>query len=762
MKLSLCMIAKPTESEGRLLDRCLEGLKGNVDEMCVTITKGSGTRKGRKFVEKICKKYGARVSYFDWIKDFSAARNFNFSQAKGDFIFWVDCDDLVKGAEGLKSLAELMEKKHIDAAVMDYLYDFEGKKCTVKHLKTRVVRKDSVEWVGEVHEDFNALREIESFFCKDIKILHLSNDYRAKHAAERNLEITKDVLLKKPDDPRSLYLMANALMGVGKESQAKRFFAKFIKQTGSEEEKYIAYINLFVLTKKEIYALRAVAIRPTYPDAYFKLAEFNYDNRKFDLARDFVEIGLQLPVPDMSIIVHNPRDYDYNPLMLLMKISLERGKYTHAFKVLQTLEKNYPKDKTVRMYKRILAKERNLLFDADKAIEKAEKMKGKKLKEFLKKLPNDIASHPKICILRNRNFIKKKSTGRDLVYYCGYTSRVWNPQIAEEKGVGGSEEAVINLSKRWVKMGWNVIVYNNCGEAKDYDGVHYKPFWAFNVKDKQDIIILWRQARLVEHNLNATKIFVDLHDVMDMGEFSGERLRKIDRVFVKSHAHRILFPNIPDEKIGIIPNGVDVLQFDQTITRNPYLILNTSSPDRHLDATLDVFERLIYVDPSKPWKLAWYYGWDVYDEVHSQDSRMLGWKKEQVARFDKLKEQGRAEGGGMISHEEIAKLHLKAGIFLYPTQFYEIFCMSVIKAQLADQRLICSDFAALAETAKYGQKIHTDGKLWKNSPFLGDRENAGKYVKQILLNQESPHEQVEWAKKYSWENISEMWNNLIT
>jgi glycosyltransferase involved in cell wall biosynthesis len=248
-----------------------------------------------------------------------------------------------------------------------------------------------------------------------------------------------------------------------------------------------------------------------------------------------------------------------------------------------------------------------------------------------------------------------------------------------------------------------------------------------------------------------------MHDVVQDGEFTKERLKKIEKVFVKTNAHRILFPSVPDEKVAIIPNGIDAKMFEEKVEKNPYLILSTSSPDRHLDATLDVFEELIRRQPEKPWKLAWYYGWGIYDSVHKDNKEMMGWKERQVARYEKLREEGRFEGGTMLSHTEIARKYLESGVFLYPTQFYEIHCISALKAQIAGCKTITSDFAALDETVKKGIKIHTEGEKWGKENTFGDSENRDKYVEAIIDGEESGSV----PNDVDWNCVSEKWNKIL-
>jgi len=756
-KLAWCLIVKPTDREAILLNRNLSYLNGNVDKFFITQAGESINKK----VSAVIKKYNGVESFFKWEKDFAKARNFNFNQVTEDyeFIGWNDADDICKGADKLKTLTKTMENGKIDIAVMNYLYDFnEKKECTVKHLKTRVVRRGSVEWVGAVHEDFEQKRELESYFCKDIEILHLTDEKRAGDSIKRNLEIALAEEKRNPNDPRSTWLVANAYWGNGIKDKAIEYFEKFIIESYSDEEKYIANIVLADLKKDELSALRAFSIRPNYPNAYFKLAEIKYDAGKFQTAIELIEIGLQLPIPEMTIMVHNPRDYDYNPLMLMLKCYWKLGKTSKAVEIIGEMAKMFPDDKDVQRKQKLLKEELGELLDADKYLKEAQKIKDKKeLKKFLDKLPEKVKSHPQICYFKNQNFVKEKTSGKDLVYYCGYTTKIWNPEIANTKGVGGSEEAVINLSKELAKYGWNVTVYNNCGKGGEWDGVKYRPFWEYNVRDNQDVTILWRSPRSVDYDLKG-KVVIDLHDVISNEEFTPERLAKIDKVFVKTEAHKILFPNV--EQQVVIPNGIDPTLFKGKVKKNPYLILNTSSPDRHLEATLDIFEELIRREPKKPWKLAWYYGWGVYDDVHEQNNEMKDWKVKQMERFNKLVKEGRAEGGMMIGHKEIAKKYLEAGIFLYPTQFMEIHCISAVKAQLAECMMVTSDFAALKETVKT-KCVHTDGKKWETESTFGDTENRDKYVEAIFKWKAGDVSQ-KVEDEYNWLSVTSQWNNELT
>jgi len=747
------MIVKPTKEEAKLLDRCLSYVAEHVDEICIT----QAGEQPIKEVSDVIKKYKGKESFFKWVYDFAKARNYNFSQTTGDYIFWCDSDDVVRGSELLRGLAEKMNNDHIDASVMNYLYDFKDGKCTVKHLKTRMVKKGTVEWVGEIHEDFRNIIEPEAQFTDEIEILHITDEERAIEASKRNVDIAKRFMKSHPDDARGEWLVANALMGEGETGEAMKYFHKFLKITGSIEEKFIALMRMGDISKDESYYLKAMALRPSYPDAYLKLGELNYYTGKFDQAEGFLLQGLKLKVPDRQIIVYNPRDYDFNPLVILANTYFAQAKYPNALKVLETCKKIYPDDPKIKTFETVLSVNTKMEKEVDEFLKKATRTKNK---EKLKKMCDEFKhqSHPKFCVFKNMHFVKTETSGKDLVYYCSYTDDIWHPKSGK---LGGSEEAVINLSEQWAQKGWNVTVYNNCGLGKKYGNVNYKPYWEFNIKDKQDVIVIWRHAKPLDFNLNAETILVDMHDVFPKAEFTPERIKKLTKVMVKTKAHRKLFPNIPDNKICVVPNGFDPEPFQQEVKRNPYLILNTSSPERSLDATIDIFEELIKKS-KKPWKLAWYYGWHNYEKWHKDNPQMMAYMKTQVKRFESLKKRGLAEGGYMIPQSEIAKKYLEASYFLYPTQFFEIHCISSIKAQYAGCKMVTSDFAALKESVQFGTKIHTEGKKWSDGEINFGDTQPSKYVDAILEDKKVSAAQSQWAlDTYNWNNISSQWLSVI-
>ena len=63
----------------------------------------------------------------------------------------------------------------------------------------------------------------------------------------------------------------------------------------------------------------------------------------------------------------------------------------------------------------------------------------------------------------------------------------------EKRGLGGSESAVIYISRELADLGFEVHVFNDCTTdgsiAGTYDGVRYRPLWEVQTGEAFDVVI---------------------------------------------------------------------------------------------------------------------------------------------------------------------------------------------------------------------------------------------------------------------------------
>lgn len=813
-KIALAMIVAPTDREAELLDRLLGGevkefafpaqkeidlsgvgcLSSNVDSIYITIT-GENNK-----CEEVAKKYGAIISKYKWNNNFAEARNFNFSQVPDDYkyIVWFDADDVIRNPYRIRELVKQCDDEAVDSVIMNYLYDFdESGNCNVKHLKTRIVKNDgSFSWVGEVHEDFSANRKIATYLAEDIEALHLTDPKRIESSALRNKEIAEQAIKDKPKDPRVYWNLANTYMLIGKAEEAAKIFLQFLEISNSDEERYMSWLKL-----AKIYAmigrldhaiescLESLALRPWYPDPYLVMGEINYYLNKHRAAREFLEMGLTKEPPVLETIVYDPLDYTYNPRLLLGRAYFALNQPRKAIEQFEECLKIKPKVKAlvdaVELSKRELKK-----FDAvDDIFKKIEQTKDiNEIRKLLNDVPSELKYYPPLINIRNRYFQKTESNGKELAIYCGYTTIEWNPEVAKTKGVGGSEEAVIQLAKRFAKEGYEVSVFANIPGQQErvIDEVIWKPFMAWNYRDKYDIVVIWRDPKFLDYNINSDKVYLDMHDALPPEEFTTSRILKATKILFKSKTQRDYYPQVPDEKAEIIPHGLDLKEFDtqrSEIQRDPYLILNTSSPDRGIKTCIKIIKKVYDKLPDNlksKLKFSQYYGFDVWDTEFENDHQMQMWKKDCMEQIDELKKLGvmTEDSGKRISQTEITKKYLSAGILLYPSEFMEIGYIGNIKGQIAGCIPLTTDVFAQGEFSGPGSMIvHSDidYKNWPRDIRKGvdygvqlDRQidqfvdKLIEYVKNVEKYDKIRPDLIDYARKnFDWDNTANSWLKLF-
>ena len=109
LPISVCIIGK---NEEKFLDDCLKHL--SVYDWEIVFVDTGSTDKTRE----IALKYTDNVYDFEWINDFSAARNFAASKATRDFILAIDCDEYVKPFD-TKTLLKMMKDYPDSSAFID-------------------------------------------------------------------------------------------------------------------------------------------------------------------------------------------------------------------------------------------------------------------------------------------------------------------------------------------------------------------------------------------------------------------------------------------------------------------------------------------------------------------------------------------------------------------------------------------------------------------------------------------------------------------
>ena len=193
--LSLCMIVR---NNAGTIRPCLESIKPWVDEMIVVDT-GSTDE-----TPEICRELGAQVFHFPWPDSFATARNESLKYAKGEWIFWMDSDDVIDAENGRK-LRELANRQH-NPKDFGYIMQVHGPGTgfdgmhdvtVVDHLKLFRNRPD-LRFEGRIHEQIMEVitRAGGDYVMTSIFVVHAGAD-RSPEGWKRKLK--RDIKLLRLD-----------------------------------------------------------------------------------------------------------------------------------------------------------------------------------------------------------------------------------------------------------------------------------------------------------------------------------------------------------------------------------------------------------------------------------------------------------------------------------------------------------------------------------------------------------------------------------
>lgn len=230
--ISLCMIVK---NEEEVIGRCLSSVRDAVDEIIIVDTGSTDHTKD------IVKEFTDNIYDFVWIEDFAAARNYSFSKATCDYVFWLDADDIIT-PENLQKIVDLKPTLTADTVMMKYNYAFnEQGDCTLTFGRERLLkRSNNCQWIGFIHECIVPYGEI---IFTDIEVTH---GHKKVFDSDRNLRIFQ--IHKERNEvftPRDIFYFARELSNHGFNDEAIEQFRLFLKEpAGSSEDKIQACLQL--------------------------------------------------------------------------------------------------------------------------------------------------------------------------------------------------------------------------------------------------------------------------------------------------------------------------------------------------------------------------------------------------------------------------------------------------------------------------------------------------------------------------------------
>lgn len=311
MLISACMIVRDEE---KLLARCLDSFQGAFDELVIVDT-GSKDR-----TEEIARSFGAKVHRFTAcigedgkMRDFALARNHGLDLATGDWILWMDADDVLQpgGAGRLR-----------EAAARDGL---AGLQVTIRWnrdswFQTRLFKNQPVNrFLGRIHEFPRVRGRVDKE--REIVVQHLPDKTGKEGSTERNLRLLELEVKDDPANLRALFHLGNALRLTRRFDEAILRYTQYLAiGSGYHCEKYMCayYLALcFHLQGKWRESIdaawRALRIDPRYAECHCLIADCYGDLREYAYSRQWYRSALACgaPPPDAVLFVDLTKYSEY-------------------------------------------------------------------------------------------------------------------------------------------------------------------------------------------------------------------------------------------------------------------------------------------------------------------------------------------------------------------------------------------------------------------------------------------------------------------
>ncbi len=349
--ISLCMIVK---NEEEVLARCLDSVKDVVDEIIIADT---GSADGTK---SIALRYTDKVFDFEWIDDFSAARNAAFDNATMEYQMWLDADDVLSEEEAakLRELKETLDPAY-DMVAMKYITHFDENGVPV-HISTRerLMKRDrGFRFTDPIHE-FIPLTP--NTFYSDIAIHHRKV---AKEGREdRNIRVYESLEAKGAEfTPRQTYYFARELKDHSQWAKSAYYFERFLDSEKGWVEDNIAACHALSICynslgdDKKILPILSKSFMYDAPRAEICSEIGYYYKRAQDYKRalKWFELAANLGEPDSAGFIL--QDYwGYIPNIEACVCAYELGDYQASFRFNEKAAEYKPNAASIEINRNVL------------------------------------------------------------------------------------------------------------------------------------------------------------------------------------------------------------------------------------------------------------------------------------------------------------------------------------------------------------------------------------------------------------------------
>jgi glycosyltransferase involved in cell wall biosynthesis len=314
VRLSLAVV---TRDHAATIGRALESAASFCDEMIV-LDVGS-----RDATIDIARSHGVVLHQTKWNDDYAAARNESFAHCTGDWIMWLNADDVVPetslGAfHAIKAvLAERMPQADVIVAPYQWRLDESGTPVVTFQRERLVRRAAGLQWEGRVQE---RLRIPGDRFgtTGDLIVQRLPDPARLKRDVDHEIEVLEELVTAGDNSPRVLFGYANGLYDQGRYGEAVETYGRYLAVDPHGADRYWAQIFLaecfIVLEDEEAardVALGAVGEDGSRAEGYMVLGRLAFAEEAWEEAVPMLMAATAATKPQFGLLRES--DYSWGP-----------------------------------------------------------------------------------------------------------------------------------------------------------------------------------------------------------------------------------------------------------------------------------------------------------------------------------------------------------------------------------------------------------------------------------------------------------------
>ena len=312
IKLTIAMIVK---NEEKNLPRCLEALKPLMDqvksELIITDT-GSTDR-----TVEIARQYTDKVLFFEWCNDFAAARNTALEIARGEWLLFLDADEVIDDAKPMIRFLLGKKSEQYNSVMLEFRnYKDEG--MDISYPVRLIRRTDETRFKGIIHESLPFTSPVLKLdgFVHHYGYKFEGDEEQIRRKYNRNMPLLLKAHEENPKDVRTIYHLINECYPLAIERQPE-----FIEKGYQVVKK----------NPKDLFFYCLYAIRSTY------LLKGKRYQESIETIKEYFECRQGEHANDLSMMA------------LLGQNQLEIGQYQEAIKSFEEYERLYRRYKEEKL-----------------------------------------------------------------------------------------------------------------------------------------------------------------------------------------------------------------------------------------------------------------------------------------------------------------------------------------------------------------------------------------------------------------------------